>query len=87
MMIGKNIVSSRKGDFKMPIYEFSCECGHWIEELFSSPKKSIRCPECGGNMVHVLSPTNFQLKGQCWARDSYGLKEPKKKSNKPKIEK
>lgn len=70
----------------MPIYEFECECGNWIEELFTKPKKSVRCPECGSKMVRIISPTNFQLRGRGWARDSYGLKEEKKKSNKPKTD-
>jgi len=71
----------------MPIYEFECKCGNCMEKLFDKPVNTTKCPECGRRMNKILSPSNFQLKGHCWAKDSYGLKEQKKKSNKLKPDK
>jgi len=71
----------------MPIYEFHCICGEKLEKLLKKPVKTTKCPSCNKRMNRVISPSNFQLKGRCWAKDSYGLKEQKKKSNKPKTNK
>lgn len=68
----------------MPIYEFECKCGKKLEKLVSKPIKTTKCPFCGGRMHRIVSASNFQLKGRGWAKDSYGLKENKSKSNKPK---
>lgn len=68
----------------MPIYEYECEtCGEWREELFyrSIPRmvpESIMstCPVCGetnGPFRRVISPSNFALKGTCWAKDGYTM--------------
>lgn len=71
----------------MPICEFTCSCGQTIEKFLKNSTETTKCPSCGGKMKRVLSASNFQLKGSGWAKDSYGLKEQKKKSNKPKKEK
>jgi len=65
----------------VPIYEFECVCGNKLEKLFKTPVETIECPSCNRKMTRVLSASNFQLKGKCWAKDNYGLKEGKKKSN------
>lgn len=71
----------------MPIYEFECKCGNCMEKLFKGPVKTTKCPNCGDRMNRIMSPSNFLLKGHGWAKDSYGLKEKQKKSNKPKTDK
>lgn len=71
----------------MPIYEFQCSCRERLEKLFKEPVKTTKCPNCGKRMRRIISSSNFQLKGHGWAKDSYGLKEKQKKSNKPKTDK
>jgi len=70
----------------MPIYEFECKCGARLEKLLKKLIKTTKCPSCNRRMTRVISPSNFQLKGHHWAKDSYGLKEDKK-TDKPKADK
>ncbi len=64
----------------MPIYEFKCDyCGKTFEKLYYDYYTNItNCPYCQ-NEAHkiIISPPNFKLKGNHWAKDSYGLKDKK----------
>jgi putative FmdB family regulatory protein len=31
----------------MPIYEYTCECGHQFEDLVRNAEEEVACPECG----------------------------------------
>jgi len=64
----------------MPIYEFKCKCGNEKEELVKMGTDSIRCDECGKDMVKIISRSSFVLRGTGWAFDNYGSKEVKKKN-------
>ncbi len=52
----------------MPIYEYECQhCGKQCEilqKVSDEPLKS--CPDCGGDMHKMISPTSFILKGTGW---------------------
>lgn len=64
----------------MPIYEFVCSCcGERSEELVSINTKEVICKKCGGEALKVVSAPSFILKGSCWAKDNYGLKNSKEK--------
>ena len=53
----------------MPIYEYRCSsCGHQLEVLqkFSDPPQ-VECPHCHRpDLVKLVSPVGFQLKGSGW---------------------
>lgn len=61
----------------MPIYNFKCECGAEYEELVPLNTNTFKC-SCGKDATKVPSLTNFQLKGNGWAKDNYGLVKDKK---------
>lgn len=51
----------------MPIYEYQCPaCGHHEEQLDSKPSQYHRC-HCGRYLVHVMSVSNFKIKGYSYA--------------------
>ncbi len=46
------------------LFDFKCpDCHHQCEELVKRDIKHIGCPECGGIMDRVISPTRFKLEG------------------------
>lgn len=74
----------------MPIYDYECTCcGHQFEKKGSYKeleqidcnvlKHKLDCPMCGYTdwVRKIVSKSDFQLKGNGWAKDSYGLKEKK----------
>lgn len=70
----------------MPLYEYKCSaCGRTFEVIqkFSDPPLTIH-PECGGEVVRLLSAPAFHLKGTGWYATDYGKKsggsEPKSES-------
>lgn len=52
----------------MPTYDFKCEdCGKVVGfQLTMEEKEGFegKCPECGGEMKHVFSPTVFIFVGE-----------------------
>ena len=67
----------------MPIYEFVCsKCGEKVESLVSIGTNSIVCDKCDGEAYKVMSSPSFHLKGNCWAKDNYGLKGKENKGGK-----
>ena len=64
----------------MPIYEYKCEdCGVEFEEMLHWSEKDIPidapCTKCEGKIHLKMSMSSFQLKGQGWYKDGYGLKQ------------
>lgn len=60
----------------MPLYEYVCtQCKEKTEKLqpFNAPN-GIQCPKCEGEARRILSQSSFQLKGDGWYKDHYGLK-------------
>jgi putative FmdB family regulatory protein len=82
----------------MPLYEYKCgSCGKTFEVIqkFSDEPLTIH-PECGGEVVRLLSAPAFHLKGTGWYATDYAKKsnggtenksdtksETKKEENKP----
>ncbi len=66
----------------MPIYEYECKsCGKHLEvwqKITEPPLKT--CPECGGELVKLISQTSFILKGTGWYVTDYARKEKEKKA-------
>ena len=59
----------------MPLYEYKCEqCGKLIEVLQKHSDPAPVCDDDGQEMARQVSVTSFQLSGQGWAKDNYGLK-------------
>lgn len=57
----------------MPLYEFCCEgCGALTEVLQKYTDAAPGCASCAQPMKRKMSVTSFTLKGDGWARDSYG---------------
>jgi putative FmdB family regulatory protein len=57
----------------MPLYEFGCEeCGKVVEVLQKYNDAAPGCQQCSVDMRRHVSRTSFFLKGDGWARDSYG---------------
>ena len=66
----------------MPIYEYKCEdCGLEFEEMLHFSERDVPLntpcpfPTCGGKVHLKMSMSSFQLKGQGWYKDGYGLKQ------------
>lgn len=58
----------------MPLFEFRCnKCKKQVEKLQDSPIPPT-CEECKVEMHHILSVTNFSLKGGGWYNDGYQKK-------------
>lgn len=78
----------------MPLYEYKCgSCGKTFEVIqkFSDAPLTIH-PECGGEVVRLLSAPAFHLKGTGWYATDYAKKsnggsetksETKKEETKP----
>lgn len=63
----------------MPLYEFICkECKKETEELCKWDDV-VRCPSCAAPMIRKISRNSFQLKGDGWYKDHYGLKKSSEK--------
>lgn len=59
----------------MPIFEYKCQsCGKVSEVIITYGVDTIMCPECRSPAKKIISKTNFNLKGQCWAKDGYASK-------------
>lgn len=60
----------------MPIYEYECtKCNkiHEVIQKFSDdPLKN--CPDCGGEVRKLISPSTFILKGTGWYVTDYARK-------------
>jgi putative FmdB family regulatory protein len=60
----------------VPLYELECsKCHYRFERLqrFSDPPPG-ECPECGGPVSQILSPTAIQFKGSGWYATDYAKK-------------
>jgi putative FmdB family regulatory protein len=58
----------------MPIYDYKCDnCSNeWEEEKSILDPVTKQCPKCLEQTAkRLISNTSFQLKGSCWAKDSY----------------
>ena len=61
----------------MPFYEWKCKnpsCDHVFETLQSMRELDPLCPKCKSKVRRLISKTSFQLKGDGWYKDHYGLK-------------
>jgi putative FmdB family regulatory protein len=73
----------------MPLYEYKCgSCGKTFEVIQKFADEPLKIhPECGGEVVRLLSAPAFHLKGTGWyatdyAKKSNGGSEPKPKDDK-----
>lgn len=60
----------------MPLYEYQCQkCHHRFEVLQKLNEKSLEtCPECGGQLVRLISSPAIQFKGTGWYITDYAHK-------------
>ena len=58
----------------MPLYEFSCRCGHTTEELVKVGTEEFKCVKCESIMKKLISLSTFKLLGSGWAADNYSRK-------------
>ena len=59
----------------MPIYIFECNaCGRTTEVMQKFGDKWPDCTKCSKQMNKKPALTSFNLKGDGWAKDNYGLK-------------
>ena len=63
----------------MPLRDYQCtECKKIYEDVLEKPDEHMQyCGDCGGLVKLLLSAPNFELKGERWAKDNYGLKDKK----------
>ena len=57
----------------MPLYEYQCNaCSNRFElrQKFSDPPAQ-ECPECGGDVVKMITSAAFSLKGGGWHAEGY----------------
>lgn len=67
----------------MPIYEYKCQkCNEIYEVLIlnSSDNPPTNCEHCGGNLVKIISKSDFHLKGAGWYKDGYSNQTSKSKN-------
>jgi len=57
----------------MPIYEYECKkCKSKLEVIQNINDDPIKiCPECGGELVKLISNSSFILKGKGWYVTDY----------------
>lgn len=57
----------------MPTYDYRCKvCGYEFELVQKINEKPCRvCPQCGGEVYRLLSPSPFILKGSGWYVTDY----------------
>ncbi|HET6515536.1 MAG TPA: FmdB family zinc ribbon protein [Thermodesulfovibrionales bacterium] len=67
----------------MPIYEYECTaCGRHHEMMQRhSDSPLLLCPDCGGHMRKLISPTSFVLKGSGWYKTDYASGDRKTKQD------
>ena len=66
----------------MPIYEYQCKKCEKVFEIIQkiSDKPLVKCEECSGTLVKLISESNFSLKGGGWYKDLYSTsKKPEAK--------
>ncbi|WP_038057169.1 FmdB family zinc ribbon protein [Thermodesulfobacterium hydrogeniphilum] len=70
----------------MPIYEYKCKkCGKHLEVWQKITEEPLKvCPECGGELIKLISESGFILKGTGWYVTDYARKEKEKKETKKK---
>ncbi len=70
----------------MPIYEYECKkCGKHLEVWQKITEEPLKvCPECGGELIKLISESGFILKGTGWYVTDYARKEKEKKETKKK---
>jgi putative FmdB family regulatory protein len=73
----------------MPIYEYSCnKCKKKFEVMQRIDEKPLTtCPQCGGRVKKVISPSAFVLKGSGWYATDYAGKGSKEVAQKKEPEK
>ena len=47
----------------MPIFNYTCECGHSSEELVKKSDDVVTCPKCEFPMIKQLSAPMFTING------------------------
>ena len=63
----------------MPIYVYRClKCDNLFDVLATMEAPAPPCPRCEGLTKKQVTGGNFNLKGNGWYRDGYGLHEGKK---------
>lgn len=57
----------------MPIYEYQCEKCEKVHEIWQkiSEDPVSECPDCGGPVERIISPTAFTLKGSGFYATDY----------------
>lgn len=60
----------------MPIYEYECKKCNKIHEVIQkfSDDPLKNCPDCGGEVRKLISPSTFILKGTGWYVTDYARK-------------
>ncbi len=60
----------------MPIHEYQCrKCEAVVERIEGAHDRPMRkCPNCGGKVDQVISPSAFVLKGSGWYATDYGAR-------------
>jgi len=68
----------------MPIYEYECKkCGKHLEVWQKITEEPLKvCPECGGELIKLISESGFILKGTGWYVTDYARKEKKETKKK-----
>lgn len=54
----------------MPLFGYTCECGH-KEEVLARAAIKRDCPACGKEMWRQIGCGGFILSGSGWFRDGY----------------
>ena len=64
----------------MPLRDYKCtKCERFYLDVLEKKDEHMEVCDCGGLVERLISLSNFELNGERWAKDSYGLKESKPK--------
>lgn len=74
----QKVLPNYKKRCPIPLYEYHCpRCTRKFEEIVAVNAPNPVCPDCkSSNVTKLISASNFELKGNGWYKDGYGLKKP-----------
>ena len=62
----------------MPLYEYRCKvCDYLFEKLQSVNDDDPSCPNCGGEVLRMISAPKLRFKGSGFHTTDYGKYRPK----------
>jgi predicted nucleic acid-binding Zn ribbon protein len=69
----------------LPLYDYKCPYCHKVERdlqyKINEKPTFILCEACGDEMIQVVAPLRFNLTGNGWYEQGYGITDMESKAN------